>query len=102
MAKAKPPTAEQKRYRERVRALGCLVCGQHATIHHLYTGAGGRKDHWKLAPLCWKHHLGREGIDGRMISKKKWQEKYISEHEMEAMVRVMLGEKSVDELIGNT
>lgn len=99
---AKAPTAAQRRQWSKVAELGCLVCGATATIHHLYTGGGGRKNHDKVAPLCWAHHIGPEGIDGRVMSKKQWQQKYFTEHEMEAMVRVMLGEKSVDELISNT
>lgn len=98
--KAKPPTSAQNRRWDKIRCLGCLVCGAQATIHHLYTGAGGRKNHDRVAPLCWIHHIGPEGIDGRKLSKRQWQEKYLTEHEMEARVSAMLAEDDVNELIG--
>lgn len=50
------------------------------TIHHCGTGAGGRKDHDKVLPLCHEHHQGELGIDGkRMFTKRTWQERYGSE-----------------------
>jgi len=95
---AKAPTKAQRERWGRVAELGCLVCGTYysVTIHHLYTGAGGRKNHDKVAPLCIEHHIGREGIDGRVMSKKVWQAKYMSEPEMELKTRQLLGE--TDEL----
>lgn len=89
----KKPTKAQRERWNRVSELGCLVCGAYqVTIHHLFTGAGGRKNHDRVAPLCWEHHVGREGIDGRVMSKKKWQEKYMTEDEMELIVKQRLGE----------
>ena len=85
-------TKKQRERWNRIAELGCLICGGPATIHHLFTGAGGRKNHDRVAPLCWEHHVGREGIDGRVMSKKVWQAKYMSEPEMELMVKTMLGE----------
>jgi len=90
---AKPPTKAQRERWSRIAELGCMVCGAYqVTIHHLYCGAGGRKDHDKVAPLCWEHHLGKEGIDGRKMSKRVWQEKYMTEPEMEKRVKRELGE----------
>jgi hypothetical protein len=99
---AKAPTAEQKRRWNKIAQLPCLVCGAWpVTLHHLYTGGGGRKNHDKIAPLCYFHHIGAEGIDGRQkYSKKTWQQKYMTEAEMEAMVHVLLLEDGVNELIG--
>lgn len=84
--KARPSNAEELRHWERVRTLGCIVgpigCNFRnlpLTRHHCGTGAGGRKDHMKVIGLCWEHHLGREGVDGKRMSKKKWQEKYGTE-----------------------
>lgn len=80
---AKPPTAAQKRRWDKIVELGCIVskdaCAGRTTIHHCFTGGGGRKDHDKTIPLCWEHHLGAEGIDGKRMSKRSWQEKYGSE-----------------------
>jgi len=98
---AKQPTAEQKRRWNKISALGCLICGGPATIHHLYTGAGGRKNHDRVAPLCWEHHVGRNGIDGRQAySKKTWQAEFMTEAEMEARTNALLAGTDVDELIG--
>lgn len=52
------------------------------TVHHCFTGGGGRKDHTKTICLCWGHHLGPEGIDGQRMSKRQWQEKYGSEESL--------------------
>lgn len=87
--KARPANAEERRHWEKVRALGCLLehtvfeggfeCEGPIAIHHCFTGAGGRKDHMKVIPLCHEHHQGAKGIDGQRMSKKKWQEKYGTE-----------------------
>lgn len=90
---AKAPTAAQRRRWDRVANLGCLLCGGPATIHHLFTGAGGRKNHDRVAPLCYWHHLGPEGIDGRKLSKKQWQEIHMTEDEMERLVKERLQEE---------
>lgn len=79
-AVARVPNAEEKKHWERVRKLPCIVgpsgCnyqGLPVTRHHCGTGAGGRKDHLKVIPLCWEHHLGADGVDGKRISKREWQ-----------------------------
>lgn len=81
---ANQPTAAQKRRWSLITKLGCIVgpsvyCNGRITIHHCGTGGGGRKDHDKVMPLCWEHHLGAEGIDGKKMSKRAWQDKYYSE-----------------------
>lgn len=73
-----------RRYWKAVAAIGCIVTGStpcegRITIHHCGTGGGGRKDHRKVLPLCWGHHLGPEGIDGKRMSKRDWQDKYGTE-----------------------
>ena len=56
----KEPTAAEKRHFDRVAAMGCLVCGAPATIHHVtgYADRPGRfsRDHWLVTPLCPLHH----------------------------------------------
>ena len=58
------PVAVQKHH-DRVAALGCLVCGGHATLHHVtgYADRPGRfsRDEWKVVPLCAFHHLIQHG-----------------------------------------
>lgn len=86
----KAATKAQKAHMSRVASLGCLICRGPATIHHCGTGAGGRRDHNKVIPLCWEHHLGREGVDGKAMSKRAWQEKYGSEESLLAQVEFEL------------
>lgn len=81
----KAPTARDRRYWSIVARVGCIVaggptpCRGPTTINHCFTGGGGRKDHAQVIPLCFEHHLGREGIDGRVMSKRAWQDKYGTE-----------------------
>ena len=49
----------------RVAALGCLLCGQPAQVHHLRAGQGmgQRASHFLTVPLCSDHHTdGGEGV----------------------------------------
>lgn len=78
------PTRQDRTRWAIIASLGCIVgpvrsCAGRITIQHCGTGAGGRKDHAKVIPLCWEHHLGKEGIDGKRMSKRAWQEKYGAE-----------------------
>jgi hypothetical protein len=56
----KEPSAFEKRHQDRVRAMGCLVCGREASIHHVtgYADRMGRlpRDEMLVAPLCPSHH----------------------------------------------
>lgn len=94
---ARPPNAEEKRHWARVCQLGCLICRRPATIHHTGTGAGGRKDHMKVLPLCYHHHQGDEGIDakhnGSPQSKRAWQGIYGLEEDLLAQVELELIEQ---------
>jgi hypothetical protein len=87
----KPATKAQKEWMERVRRLGCRVCRNlnlgdtPAAIHHCLTGAGGRKDHWKVLPLCHYHHQGEQGI--HTLGRKVWQAKYGTEEQLMQQVR---------------
>ena len=52
--------ADKARY-DRIAALGCLVCGDPATIHHV-TGYADRMGRFsrrndRVVPLCPPHHL---------------------------------------------
>lgn len=94
--------AQRKRY-EAIVNIGCIVgkvvselgCSGRITIHHCFTGAGGRKDHASTIPLCWEHHLGKSGIDGKSISKRAWQAKYTSEGVLLAATELLLREQNV-------
>lgn len=77
---AKTPTKAEKSHMESVRALGCIICGGVAAVHHALTGMGGRKNHMKVLPLCWTHHQGPDGI--HTLSRKVWQALYGTELEL--------------------
>lgn len=94
-------TAAQKRRAAKIVTMGCLICGGEAEIHHIGTGAGGRRDHSRIVPLCPYHHRGPNGIDGRQkYSKKTWQQTFMTEPEMESRVKAFLALEGVAELIG--
>jgi Recombination enhancement, RecA-dependent nuclease len=75
-------TAEEKRHMNRVASLGCILCGAEATIHHCGTYMGGGRNHKRVIPLCWDHHLGPEGIEGKRMGKRVWEMKYGTEEEL--------------------
>ena len=55
----KPPTKADRERFNRIAALGCLVCGGAATIHHVTASIhGGRltRRHDRVVPLCPMHH----------------------------------------------
>jgi hypothetical protein len=92
-------TPEDIVQREEMRELGCILrylpiitpCRGRTTMNHIETGAGGRKVHSRQIPLCEGHHLGPEGIDGRKMSKKVWQQKYHTEQELFALAMKLIG-----------
>jgi hypothetical protein len=103
----KPATPKQRRHWDRlVKLVGCIVgpvgCYGRITIHHCLTGAGGRKNHDLVLPLCWNHHLGPDGINGGVISRREWEERYGSEQQlMEAChERLRCAERSQDQAGG--
>lgn len=55
----KPTTAAERRHLDRVAAMGCLVCGADATVHHVTSDGYQRlaRTHERVAPLCPKHHM---------------------------------------------
>lgn len=75
---------------DKVASLGCLICHGPATIHHCGTYMGGGRDHMKVLPLCWHHHLGPEGIDGKHMGKRVWEAKYGTEEELLAKTNLLV------------
>jgi hypothetical protein len=82
----KTKTADEKRHMAEVAKLPCSVgnheCdyfGRTVTLHHCGCGNGGRKDHMKVAPLCWRHHVGDLGINGGKMSRREWESIYGTE-----------------------
>lgn len=86
------PTKDQLKRWEKIRALGCSVCGAYAQIHHCFTGCGGRKDHDKVIGLCETHHTGREGL--HRLSRRVWEPIYGSEESLMEKTAELLGEKT--------
>lgn len=78
----------EREHMAKVADLGCILCGGIASIHHAETGAGGRRNHMKVIPLCHAHHQGNEGI--HTLGRKKWQAKYGTENELLQKVDEML------------
>lgn len=88
-SKSNAPTAEDRRRWQKVLYLGCAAtfglatvpvnCNGRMTINHCGTGMGRKKDHKKVIGLCWYHHVGAEGIDGKKISAPEWEERFGSE-----------------------
>lgn len=57
--KARYVPADEQRHMARVAAMGCLVCGDQATVHHVTASIhGGRisRDNRRVVPLCPVHH----------------------------------------------
>jgi hypothetical protein len=50
----------------KVAALGCIICGAPAQLHHPREGVGKaqRSPNWCVIPLCEPHHTGKNGIHG--------------------------------------
>lgn len=92
------PTKQDRVRWSEVAALGCVAangvgtstCAGRITIQHCLTGMGRQKDHSKVIPLCWEHHLGKEGIDGKQMSKPAWEAKYGTETILLEKVKLLL------------
>lgn len=75
------PTKAQRERWVKLAERGCIICGYpEAQIHHALTGAGGRKDHDKVLPLCYSHHQGTQGI--HTLGRKAWAKLYGTEQEL--------------------
>lgn len=85
-------TKSEKIWMDRVAQLGCIIesCNGLATLHHCGTYMGGGRDHKRVIPICWQHHLGKEGIDGKHLSKRQWEAKYGTEEELLEKVNLLL------------
>lgn len=78
---SKGPTNAQINLWREMHEIHCVICVDYGTeIHHIETGAGGRKNHDRVIPLCFKHHRGAEGI--HFIGRKVWCERFGTEQEL--------------------
>lgn len=91
MIKAK--TKAEKEHLAKVAALGCIVCGAPAEIHHILEGrrGGKRNNHTDVLPLCPPHH-NRPFTHGVAIhaGRKTWEEKFGTEEELLVLVTDLL------------
>lgn len=83
------PTKAQREKWTRLAEMGCCICGSpFVEIHHVGTGAGGRKNHDKVIPLCPEHHRGKTGLHG--MGRKAFSRQYGSEQELLDKLEMLL------------
>jgi hypothetical protein len=59
-------------HKNKLVQLGCIAClrihGMHepgpVQLHHMRSGGWGKGDYTTLIPLCYPHHMGKEGVHG--------------------------------------
>ena len=73
-------TAKSKRYMQKVREVGCLICDQSANAHHIREER--IKNDYLTIPLCREHHQGDFSIH---MSKRQFTDIYGSELDLLAM-----------------
>ena len=81
-------------YLDRVAALGCIICGQPAEIHHLREGMGmgQRAPDSRAIPLCPRHHrTGGHGV-AYHAGRRAWEQQYGSPEDLLGQVRFKLRE----------
>jgi hypothetical protein len=86
------PLADEKRHMDRVAALGCLLCGQPAQLHHVREGQGmsQRASNFLVVPLCEPHHTGSAGLHG--LGSRGFERRYrMDEMDLLAIVIARLG-----------
>lgn len=59
VTRRKPPTAAERRHLDCVASMGCLVCDQPSTVHHVTSDGYQRltRTHERIVPLCPTHHM---------------------------------------------
>ncbi len=78
---------DQKRFQDRVRALGCIVCqgegvDSPAEIHHLLSGSR-RIGEDSVLGLCQIHHRGQVNTP-EMVSRHPWRREFEARYGTEA------------------
>lgn len=68
-------TKAQRKYLRAVAAMGCVICGAPAEVHHVRR-EGAKRDHYKVICLCPRHH--RTG--GRGVAIHAGRESWEAEH----------------------
>lgn len=92
-------TKAEKRHRNAVAALGCIVCrnagheDSPAELHHIRDGHGmsRRASEWEVIPLCPFHH--RTGGYGHAVHAGRimWEANHGTQRELLALVLALIG-----------
>jgi hypothetical protein len=76
---------KEKKYMQKVRGLGCLICKSPASAHHIREER--IRNDFLTIPLCPEHHLGQFSIHN---SKRQFENIYGSElHLLAETIRLL-------------
>jgi len=74
----------KQKYKDAVAALGCIICGGPACLHHprFVCGMSQRASDWLVIPLCMYHH--QWGTYGHAIhnGQQEFEKNYGTEQEL--------------------
>ena len=91
----KPATKAESDHMEAVAALGCIISGQPAEVHHI-AGHGVRASHYETIPLSAHHH--RNGPIGEAVhsGRRSFEARYGTERELLAKTNKLLGVEGIE------
>lgn len=96
--KGRKPTAEERRFHDRVASLGCIACfldgryNPEVSIHHI-EGRTKPGAHMKVLGLCAGHHQDGTGIPGLIAVhpwKRRFEDKYGKQMEILKLCQELL------------
>ncbi len=100
--KGRTPTAEEKRFHNRLAELGCIACrldGNYnpvVSIHHI-DGRTKPGAHMRVLPLCAGHHQDGTGAPGLIAVhpwKRRFEDRYGRQDDLLAMcVEILEGNR---------
>lgn len=76
-------TKAERTHKDRIAQLGCALCyritgkdgeGTPVQLHHVREGGWGKGSYLTLIPLCYRHHMGSEGI--HHLGTKLWSREF--------------------------
>jgi len=75
---------QRREYYDDVAKIGCILCGNHADIHHCCGHQfPAKRKHRPVIGLCYHHHQGEQGIHAGRAS---WVDYYGDQKELLARV----------------
>ena len=91
----KPATKAEREHMAAVAALGCIISGQPAEVHHI-AGHGVRASHYETIPLSPWHH--RNGPVGEAVhsGRRSFEARYGTERELLAETNRRLGIEGIE------